>query len=147
MHQAATRLEELKELAAQGDSMVMFCVVKIYYSGQGAVEWYKKVFFRMFNNEDEILAVECLSPEWQGVQKDDRKAVEWYKKAAEAGYSLAQTNLVACYWNGEGVQKHEQKAVELLKKATEAGYAVAQINLACLRQSTAFLSSFCTPWP
>ena len=47
-----------------------------------------------------------------GVEKDEQKAVEWYKKAAEQGYANAQSNLGWCYESGIGVGKDEQKAVE-----------------------------------
>jgi TPR repeat protein len=41
----------------------------------------------------------------QGVAKDDRLAVEWYRKAAEQGDADAQTNLGFMYANGRGVAK------------------------------------------
>ena len=52
-----------------------------------------------------------------GVEKDEQKAVEWYKKAAEQRYANAQYSLGVCYNNGTGVEKDEQKAVEWYKKA------------------------------
>ena len=63
-----------------------------------------------------------------GVEKDEQKAVEWYKKAAEQGYASAQFNLAVCYENGTGVEKDEQEAVEWYKKAAEQGYASAQFK-------------------
>ena len=67
-----------------------------------------------------------------GVERDEQKAVEWYKKAAEQGDARAQFNLALCYKNGIGVEKDEQKAVEWYKEAAEQGDAIAQFNLAML---------------
>lgn len=38
-----------------------------------------------------------------GVEKDPKEAVEWYRKAAHAGYAEAMFNLGAAYFNGTGV--------------------------------------------
>src|SRR5947199_223080 len=61
-----------------------------------------------------------------GVEKDEQKAVEWFKKAAEQGYAYGQYNLGWCYEKGVGVKQDEQKAVELYEKAAEQGYVKAQ---------------------
>ena len=47
-----------------------------------------------------------------GVEKDEQKAVEWYKKAAKQGDVKAQNNLALCYEDGIGVEKDEKQAVE-----------------------------------
>ena len=39
----------------------------------------------------------------QGVRKDYKEAVKWYRKSAEQGYSKAQSNLGLMYANGQGV--------------------------------------------
>eukprot|EP00808_Paulinella_micropora_P025231 g40318.t1 len=137
MLQAATRLEELKELATQrtqGDSMAMFCVAHIYNLGQGvqtneklAVEWYKKAAGA--GNALAQFSLGVCYHNGQGVQQDFKKAVEWFTKAAEAGYALAQFSLGVCYENGQGVQQDFKKAVEWYTKAAEAGNALAQENL------------------
>ena len=41
------------------------------------------------------------------VEKDIKKAVEWYKKAAEQGNGYAQLHLAVCYKNGEGVEQSD----------------------------------------
>ena len=64
-----------------------------------------------------------------GIPKDEKKAVEWYKKAAEMGDAGAQNNLGNCYRNGIGVTKDEIIAVEWYKKAADKGDAGAQNNL------------------
>jgi TPR repeat protein len=52
--------------------------------------------------------------------------VEWYRKAAAQGHATAQSNLGACYDQGEGVRKDADKAVEWLRKAADQGDAQAQ---------------------
>ena len=65
----------------------------------------------------------------RGVPKDDRKAVNWYRKAADQGYADAQFNLGIAYDNGQGVPKDEQLAVSWYRKAADQGNAEAQNNL------------------
>ena len=41
----------------------------------------------------------------EGVDKDAKKAAEWYQKAAERGHPSAQYNLGGMYLRGDGVEK------------------------------------------
>ena len=54
-------------------------------------------------------------------KKDFKKAVEWYRKAAEMGDASAQLNLGFCYDNGEGVEQDKKEAVKWYRKAAENG--------------------------
>ena len=55
-----------------------------------------------------------------GLTKDETKAVEWYRKAAEAGEARAMYNLGKCYEDGKGgLTKDTYKAVEWYQKAAE----------------------------
>ena len=64
-----------------------------------------------------------------GVPKDETEAVKWYRKAAERGVALAQSQLGWMYENGSGVPKDPVEAVKWCRKAAEQGYAAAQHNL------------------
>ena len=64
-----------------------------------------------------------------GVSKDYEKAVEWYRKSAAQGYSIAQYNLGVCCQYGNGVPKDLEKAAEWYEKAAKQGYSPAQKNL------------------
>ena len=64
-----------------------------------------------------------------GVNKDYKKAIEWFRKAAEQGNAKAQWNLGLCYKNGKGVDKNYGKAVAWSRKAAEQGNASAQFYL------------------
>ena len=65
----------------------------------------------------------------KGVEMDEAKAVEWYRKAADQGCSRAQNNLGLCYENGKGAEMDNVKAVEYYGKAAEEGHSRAQNNL------------------
>ena len=60
------------------------------------------------------------------------EAYEWYKKAADQGYSAAQYNIGVLYNNGYGVSQDYNKAYEWYKKAANQGYSAAQYNIGVL---------------
>lgn len=63
------------------------------------------------------------------VEIDKKKAVEWYRKAADQGYPNGQWNLAFMYVRGEGVNEDFDKARELFLQAAEQGYAPAEYDL------------------
>lgn len=66
----------------------------------------------------------------QGVEKDIDKAMQWYRRAAELGFSRAQANLAAIYLQGEeGVTVNYDEAHKWFAAAAIQGHAVAQYNL------------------
>jgi hypothetical protein len=67
------------------------------------------------------------------VQKNERAAVEWYRKAADQGHAYAQNNLGLMYANGQGglLQRHTE-AARLYRHAAIQGHAFGQRNLARL---------------
>lgn len=67
-----------------------------------------------------------------GVPKDSREAVKWYRLAADQGYAAAQSNLGVMYADGDGVAKESVEAVKWYRKAADQGYANAQFNLAVM---------------
>ena len=64
-----------------------------------------------------------------GVTKDYKKAVEWYTKAAEQGYAIAQCNLGYMYQYGYGVPINLNTAVEWYTKAVSQGDTSAMAAL------------------
>ncbi len=70
-----------------------------------------------------------------GVSKDETKATELARKAANQGYADAQNNLGWLYQNGQGVTKDVGKAADLYKKAADQGNAAAQNHLGVLYQN------------
>jgi len=69
------------------------------------------------------------------VQKDDKQAVEWYRKSAEQGHVKAQSALAYMYKYGTGVRKSQKQAFYWYKKSAEQGYDSAQASLAHLYHS------------
>ncbi|AHE50064.1 Sel1 domain-containing protein [Aeromonas hydrophila 4AK4] len=65
----------------------------------------------------------------EGIEQNDSKAVEWYRKAAEQGHAGAQNNIGWMYENGRGVRQSNSTAVEWYRKAAEQGHTVAQNNM------------------
>src|SRR3546814_4450247 len=68
----------------------------------------------------------------RGVRPDYVAATAWYRKAAEQGYALAQTNLGAMYDHGRGVATDHAEAARWWRKAAEQGESHAQYNLGAL---------------
>lgn len=66
----------------------------------------------------------------QGVSKDDREAVRWYRKAAVQGHARAQYNLGAAHANGRGVPANKETAVDWLFKAGQSFIREGKRNLA-----------------
>ena len=65
----------------------------------------------------------------QGVPRDDKEAIRWYRLAAAQGYALAQYNLGVMFNNGQGVPQDDKEAVRWYRLAAAQGNAEAQYNL------------------
>ena len=64
-----------------------------------------------------------------GLEKDEKLAVDWFRKAAERGNAPAQYALGWRYANGFGVEKDEKRAVDWFREAAKRGNAPAQYAL------------------
>jgi TPR repeat protein len=53
----------------------------------------------------------------QGVPQDDKRAAQWWRKAAEQGEANGQSNLGILYANGQGVPQDYKRAAEWYRKA------------------------------
>ena len=63
------------------------------------------------------------------------RAVLWYKKSADQGYSLAQACLGDCYCKGKGVEQDYKEAIAWYKKAADQGSNKARVCLGdCYRE-------------
>lgn len=152
-------IAELEEQAKQGKFRAMVRLAKLYFEGHGvqkdpaeAVQWLKKAieksrtgtgeekFPSLFcvNEIEEVLYKlgECYS-KGVGVKKDDAKAFEWYRKAAEKNSTQNDEQVVYkhkvadCYLNGIGVTKDRDNAKIWLKKSAEDSRSPRyQINIA-----------------
>ena len=64
-----------------------------------------------------------------GVPKDDKKALDWYQKAAAQNYPEAIFQVGLHYQVGTGVPSDDAKGIALIKKAADLGVADAQYIL------------------
>ena len=87
------------EMAKVGNSVAQFNVALLYYYGV------------------------------QGMKKNYKRMVEWYKKSAEQGNMRSQVNLGDCYYYGIGISQDYEKAVEWYVKSANQGSAKAQFKL------------------
>lgn len=98
-------IQSLTELAQDGDANAQVDLAMAYHEGSGELP------------------------------KDDAKAVEWFRKAAEHGNFEAQYNLGIAYYHGFGIKKDLTQAVHWFEKAAQQGYADAQYILAAAYQN------------
>lgn len=66
----------------------------------------------------------------QGVERDYKKALKYYTKAAEQNDKIAVNNLGSLYYSGIGTKRDSRKAAELFQKASDLGNSEASVNLA-----------------
>lgn len=70
-----------------------------------------------------------------GIEKDDKKAVNWWRKAAEQGHAMSQQFLGRSYEVGKGITKDPSQAVYWYRKSAEQGNDTAQLMLALFYMS------------
>jgi tetratricopeptide (TPR) repeat protein len=64
-----------------------------------------------------------------GVPKDYREALKWYRKAADQGNTAAQRSLGVMFGEGLGVPQDYAEALKWFRRAAEQNDAAAQTNL------------------
>ena len=64
------------------------------------------------------------------LEKDEKKAAEWFLKAADKGDEVAQKNIARYYRYGIAVEKDTGKAAEYYRKSANQGYIEAIVELA-----------------
>src|SRR6201999_1115477 len=57
-------------------------------------------------------------------------AMDWYRKAADAGYPPAELSVGILYMSGRGTPKDPKQAVDWFRRAAEHGLPEAQVQLA-----------------
>jgi TPR repeat protein len=67
----------------------------------------------------QTLLAECLMTGQYGFPKDQRKAANYYRLAAERGNAFAKVSLGQCLFSGNGVRKNREKAAEWLTAALD----------------------------
>ena len=77
-----------------------------------ALDWYKRC-------EDNAKALNNIGIIYYDIDKDYKKAVEYYQKAADKGDAVGQFNLAAMYYRGEGVKKSYDDARQFYKMSAD----------------------------
>jgi len=134
-------MQEAYTLVDQYDSDAVFVAIKACFldpnnswsvgnkdENLASYYWQKAEELGIDRCRDNPMAIYLLGSKFH-LNKDYGKAVEWYRKAAEQGHALGQTNLGLMYGNGHGVAQDYGKAVEWYRKAAEQGHALGQTNL------------------
>jgi hypothetical protein len=67
-----------------------------------------------------------------GVSPDYSKALSWYRKAADQGFSGGEEGLAYLYLHGQGVPQDDAEALGWYRKAADQGDAKAQTALALM---------------
>ncbi len=76
-----------------------------------------------------LLLGDCYSKGW-GTQKDDVKAFEWYRRAAEGGNVVGMVALANCYIFGNGTEVNPEEAFAWNMRSAELGSAEGMLNVA-----------------
>ena len=127
-------IDEIFELADDGDADAQFKLAVIYANGEGvakdernAVEWVKKAAAQ--RHVDAQFALGEMYAHGQGIAKDERKAIKWYGKASAQGHVEAKYKLGRMYERGLGVTKNERIAVAWYEQAAVLGSTNAECSL------------------
>ena len=79
----------------------------------------------------------CYATGGDGVAKDYKQSVRWYRKSAVQGYADGQWKMGVCYYVGYGVRRDYKQAVYWHRKAAEQGHSFSQYSLGkCYEKGT-----------
>lgn len=113
--QQAADLPGLRD-RAESDAAALGELTKRANSGSAAAQFYLATLY---------------DPTLPGVRfaKDGVVAAQWYERAAEQSYGLAENNLGYLYEDGQGKPKDTAQAANWYRKAADQGVSLAQFNL------------------
>lgn len=98
---------------------------------QGKVREALQIYLRPELNQD-AFTQNRIAYIYEKEYKDDKKAVEWYRKAANQGDMNAQYNLGLMYRRGTGVTQDYQQAFYWFSKAAEQNVPEAMVSIGVL---------------
>lgn len=121
--------------ASQGEAMSQMFLAAAYSVGRGvekntltAANWAHKSAEQ--GNEGSMFLLGGLYRNGgDGLDVDYKKAVKWFRLAADQGNSNAQAELASMYFGGEGVLQDYEEAFKWFKRAAEQGDDSAQGKL------------------
>ena len=127
-----TAMQELKQLAEQGDPVAQHILGDIYKKGKGVFQNYTEAhkWVKKAAEQGDPYAQLTLGFMYtkKGVLQNYTEAHKWVKKAAEQGLPQAQYTLGVMYTE-KGVFQNYTEAHKWVKKAAEQGVPQAQLTL------------------
>lgn len=106
----------------EGATMMGLCLANEKYEKQNLKKAVKTLTKASENSNIATYYLASLYESGTGVGKDEKKAVELMKKAADAGIAKALCNLGNRYMTGNGVPKDMTKAAQLYLESESQGY-------------------------
>ncbi|HCO42695.1 MAG TPA: hypothetical protein DCZ11_01630 [Gammaproteobacteria bacterium] len=145
-HDFNTAVRLIKPLAEQGNVEAEYFMGTFYMYGHGvamdppqADMWFKRAFGHWetqarAGNPAAMVEVALMLTTGLGIQRDDKAAVEWLRKASDLGHPDAWAELGELYIEGAGVPRDLKQGKALLEKAAAAGSPRADEMLAALER-------------
>jgi hypothetical protein len=118
-----------------GKTKAQLALAKLYLRGKGVDRDFAKAaaLFRdaaaRGRDPDAQYALAVMLERGMGTVKNQREALNWYRRAAKTGHSRALLNLGFAYVRGVGVPQDYKKAREYFELAAAKNLAEAQYNL------------------
>ena len=130
----------LQNLASHGDGEAAYILARRYlYGTEGAgknpklaLSWFQKAGELGNAGGYHMLGV-IYDQDPNVVKRDLRKSTEYYRKAAELGFSGSQNNLAWSYYKGKGVRKNVPEAIYWATRSAEQGEPFAYSTLSEIR--------------
>lgn len=129
--QALTEIQQITQMAEQGDETAQVTLGGMYISGQGVTQDYQQAvkWLKLAAEQGNTEAAYNLGVFYDTVEQNYPEAFKWYKIVAEQGDTDAQTNIGVMYELGQGVTQSYQEAFNWFEKAAKQGNVTAQANL------------------
>lgn len=121
-------VQQLRELAAQGDGESRFALALLYEHGEQGMKRDPQQAFSLFLQAGQAgIPAACLYlgikyENGSGVTRDLARAGHWYCCAARDGWAMAQFFLAGLYEQGKGVKQDKSLALAWYGLAEEQGY-------------------------
>ena len=139
VEKADSTFKKLMKTASYGNASAQSELGKMYYSGNGVIQNYKKAFewhekAALQGNCDSQYALGVMYYKGESISKNFEKAFEWYEKAALQDHTYSQYMLGMMYANGQGVPKSYNNALDWYGKADAKGYTNAKKQIIMLNE-------------
>ena len=130
-------IDDILELARQGDHKAQSTLGYFYHTGQNVVQDYAEAekWWLASAEQGNVSSQHNLGIMYRdgtGLPIDNERAMFWLEKAARQGFPSSQYSLGVMYANGKGGQYKTEQAAAWYEKAAMQGHVNAQFNLGTL---------------